>query len=292
MTQAVVIIPHYNDVVRLRRCLEALRPQLEAVNADGARVDVVLVDNCSTDPLEEIHSFWPDLRILREPEKGAAAARNCGVHATHAEALFFLDADCVPRADWLATALEIHTRADVTGGQVTVFDETPAPRRGAQAFETVFAFDNRAYVEEKGFSVTANLLTRRDIFEDVGDFRPGLSEDLDWCHRARAKGYGLVYAASLSVAHPTRSDWAALRKKWRRITQESFGLLDGGVKTRAVWALRGLAMLASVLPHGVRVLRHRDLSGRSERLAGLGTLARLRLTRCIWMLRQALGQEI
>lgn len=292
MTQAVVIIPHYNDVVRLLRCLEALRPQLAAVNANEMRADVVVVDNCSTDPLEDIHTFWPDLRILREPQKGAAAARNCGVHATQAEALFFLDADCVPRADWLATALELHAKADVTGGEVTVFDETSAPRNGAQAFETVFAFDNRAYVEKKSFSVTANLLTQRRIFQDVGDFRPGLSEDLDWCHRACAKGYGLVYAADLSVAHPTRSDWAALRKKWRRITQESFGLLDGRAKTRGVWALRGLAMLVSVAPHGLRVLRHRDLSGPSERLAGLGALARLRLTRCIWMLRQALGQDI
>ncbi|MFW5899467.1 MAG: glycosyltransferase family 2 protein, partial [Jiangellaceae bacterium] len=87
---------------------------------------------------------------------------------------------------------------DAVGGRVEVFHEDEGagpstgprtvPRTGAQAFEAVFAFENRAYVERKGFSVTANLVTRRAVFEDVGPFRPGLSEDLDWCARARARG--------------------------------------------------------------------------------------------------------
>ena len=59
-------------------------------------------------------------------------------------------------------------------------------RRAAQGFEAVFAFDNRGYVQRKGFSVTANLLARREIYRRIGGFRTGLSEDKDWCHRATA----------------------------------------------------------------------------------------------------------
>jgi len=210
--QAAIIIPHYNDLARLQTCLAALVPQL----LDG--VELVVADNASPVDLGPLKAQFPAMRVVTQPIKGAAAARNAGVAATTAPHLIFLDADCVPAPDWLATALALLGTAEVIGGRIDTFDETPPPRSGAQAFETVFAFHQRVYVEEKGFSVTANLITTRAIFEDVGEFIVGVSEDLDWCQRATGKGYGLIYADALRVAHPTRTDWPALAKKWRRLT--------------------------------------------------------------------------
>ena len=285
MADAAVIIPHFNDVTRLMRCLAALLPTVPP------QVEVVVIDNSSTESLDSVRAAWPDLRIVIEARKGASSARNRGVVETTAPHLFFLDCDCVPAPDWLATAQRLSDSADLVGGAISVFDETPGPRTGAQAFEAVFAFDNRAYVERKGFSVTANLLTRRDVFAAVGDFARGVSEDLDWCHRARAKGYKLVYAAELQVAHPSRGDWAALRKKWLRLTEEGFGVNGKSAKARAKWGLKAVLMPFSILAHVPRILRH-DRLARAERLAALGTLARLRLTRAAWMLRQASGLKI
>lgn len=281
--EAAVIIPHYNDVVRLGRCLAALVPQLVAA---GDRVEMIVVDNSSTQSLDPVRAAYPDLRIVTEVKKGAAEARNRGVLETTAARIFFLDCDCVPAPDWLETAFAVMDRADVIGGRIDVFDETPAPRSGAEAFEAVFAFDNRGYVEKKGFSVTANLLTRRDVFEATGPLIHGLSEDLDWCRRATAKGYALAYEDGLRVSHPSRSDWAALVKKWRRVTDESFGVNGKGPKRRLVWAAKALAMPASVLAHAPKVLRHPGLSA-GEKRTGLAMLARLRLSRMGWMLRQA-----
>lgn len=279
--RAAIIIPHFDDAARLQRCLAALVPQLRP------EVEVVVVDNNSpTRP-----DLPAALRLVIEPQKGAANARNRGVAETTAPLLFFLDSDCVPAANWLDTALDAAARADLVGGTVIVFDETPPPRSGAEAFETVFAFDNRGYIEKEGFSVTANLLTRRDIFEAVGGFRDGLSEDLDWCHRARAAGYRIVHAPDLQVSHPSRSDWPALERKWRRITRESFGVNGNGARARLKWALRALAMLPSIAAHAPRILRDARLA-RGEKLAALGTLARQRLTRMAWMLRQAAGGAI
>ena len=286
MPDAAVIIPHYNDTVRLARCLSALMPQI------GPGIEVVVVDNGSTESLDAVRAAYPDLSLVTETRKGAAMARNRGVAETTAPRLFFLDCDCVPDANWLATALRRADAADLVGGDIRVFDETLPPRTGAQAFEAVFAFDNRGYIETKGFSVTANLLTRRDVFADVGPFTPGLSEDLDWCHRARAKGYRLIYAADLAVAHPSRGDWAALSRKWRRLTEEGYGVNGTAAGARVRWALKALAMPASILVHSVRVLRHSALRSGTERRAALATLARLRLTRSVWMLRQAAGMGL
>jgi hypothetical protein len=192
----------------------------------------------------------------------------------------------VPAPDWLATALVAATKADLVGGRIDVFDETPPPRTGAQAFETVFAFDNRGYVERKGFSVTANLVTRREVFAATGPFVHGLSEDLDWCRRATARGFRLAYDDALRVSHPTRSDWAALARKWRRLTEEGFGVNGQGPARRALWAAKALLMPLSVLAHAPRVLGHPALTW-GERGRALATLARLRVVRMGWMLVQA-----
>jgi GT2 family glycosyltransferase len=291
---AAIIIPHYNDVVRLQRCLAALSPQLThaEATAESSVFEVVVVDNGSTVSLEDVKATYPQVRFVNEAEKGAAAARNRGVQDTTTPWIFFLDADCVPSDTWLAQA-EQHARAqrpdvDIIGGRVDVFDETAPPRNGAQAFESVFAFDNRGYVERQGFSVTANLLTRREVFLDVGPLRSGVSEDMDWCHRARAKGYRLVYDDGLRCLHPTRSDWAALQRKWSRLTDEMFALNGQGMSARLRWAARGAAMLPSIILHTPKVLRSKSLNTVPERLRALATLSRLRL----WRARRMLGQAL
>ncbi|OOY11114.1 glycosyltransferase [Thioclava marina] len=282
MVEAAVIIPHYNDVERLIRCLDTLAPQLDA------RCELLVVDNNSTVDLAPIRAAYPDLRIVTEAKKGAAEARNRGVAETKAPRLFFIDSDCVADPDWIATAFAVAERGDLVGGHVFVFDETPPPRSGAEAFETIFAFDFRRYIEEKGFSGTGNLVTRRDVFEATGPFIAGLSEDLDWCRRATAKGYRLVYAEELRVGHPSRQDWAALSRKWRRLTEEGFGVNGSGAMDRLRWAGKALLMPVSILAHIPKVLRHPGLNGVGERMRAMGTLARLRLARMGWMLRQAL----
>ena len=286
--EAAVIIPHHDDHDRLARCLSALAAE------DLSRVEVLVVDNASERSLDAVTGAHPFARVVVEPERGAAAARNRGVAESTAPLLFFLDADCVPAPGWVAAAfaaMRAPGAPDVVGGRVQVFHETPPPRTGPQAFEAVFAFDNARYVAEKGFSVTANLLTRREVFGDVGPFRPGMSEDLDWCARARARGWRLGYDDALRVAHPSRADWPALRRKWRRLTEETYGLSAGGPRARAAWAARALLMPASAVAHLPRVLRHPDLAP-SERARAAGTLARLRLSRAAWMLRQAAGRRI
>jgi|MDTA01.3.fsa_nt_gb glycosyltransferase involved in cell wall biosynthesis len=285
-----VIIPHYDDPERLGTCLAALTG---GGGTEGA--EILVVDNDSPTPLGALQAAYPQIRFVTEPLKGAANARNRGVAESRAPILAFLDSDCVPAPGWIDAARRAAGLADLVGGRVDLFDETPGPRSGAQAFEAVFAFDNRRYIEEKGFSVTANLVTSRRVFADVGPFRDGLSEDADWCFRATAGGYRLAYGPDLRVAHPSRRDWGALCRKWRRLTQEGFMLATTAPARPAArlrWLLRGLAMPFSAALHLPRLIFSLRLGGLSERLRGAGILIRLRFQRMVWMLRQAAGARI
>ena len=280
-----VIIPHYNDVARLARCLTALAPQL------APDVELVVVDNGSTDSLEPARAALPGVQIMTEPAKGAALARNRGVAETTAPVLAFIDSDCLPAADWVEMARKTAARSDgeLFGGRVDVFDETPPPRSGAEAFEAVFAFNFRNYIEKQGFTGAGNMVTHRAVFESVGGFLNGVSEDREWSMRAVSKGYRLLYEDGLVVSHPSRSDWSALNRKWRRLTQETYRL--EGVGARGRWIMKALAMPVSALVHLPKVLTSPRLSG-GERLRGAATLIRMRLLRMIWMLRQAAGGTI
>ena len=284
--EMAVIIPHYNDVARLQRCLT------ELMKNETAGCEILVVDNGSAQSLSAVKETFPRVRFLTEPEKGAAAARNTGVRQTTAPILVFIDADCVPAPDWLSAVRRVSSTADLIGGRVDVFDETPPPRSGAEAFEAVFAFNFRNYIEVQGFTGAGNLVTRRDVFEAVGGFVNGVSEDRDWSMRAVAKGFRLAYDDTMVVSHPSRSDWVALRHKWHRLTRELCASNGFSGRDRLRWGLRGLAMPVSALAHLPRTLFSPKLANPSERLAASVTLVRLRLARMVWMLRQAIGFSI
>lgn len=283
--RAAVIVPHFNDHERLSRCLSALHEN------DLSDVEVVVVDNGSEPHPTEQASSFPGVRILTESEKGAAAARNRGVRETSADILMFLDADCVPSRNWVETGLRLMTGDTIVGGRIDVFDESDPPRTGAQAFEMVLAFNQRQYIEQKGFSATANLLTTRKVFTEVGGFKVGVSEDLEWCQRAERHGFHLAYADDLIVAHPSRGDWAALKKKWKRLTEETWALKREIPYARVRWICLACLMPVSAIAHTPRFLLSPRLSTTGERLRGVFTLFRLRFSRAVWMLQQAFGHS-
>jgi hypothetical protein len=52
----------------------------------------------------------------------------------------------------------------------------------------------------------ACLMTRREVIEQVGGMDEGYfmySEELDWCHRIKQAGWGIVYLPTAQVIHHT-----------------------------------------------------------------------------------------
>lgn len=278
-----IIIPHYNDPERLDKCLSAVFGQISKDRLES--IEVIVVDNASPVDITGVEARFPHARFLVEGERGAAAARNCGVQNTTAETIMFLDSDCIPADNWLEVGMKLFGSTDIVGGRVQTFDETDPPRSGAEAFETVFAFNQRKYIEQQGFSVTANLFTTQTIFSKVGPFRPGVSEDLDWCQRAVGLGYKIAYADDFCVFHPTRRGWPDLRKKWARLTEESYDLFIKNGGKRLIWALRAGLVLASPVPHTAKIVASDSLDGATERLRAITTLFRIRIWRAGYMLR-------
>ncbi|NWG46207.1 MAG: glycosyltransferase [Alphaproteobacteria bacterium] len=275
-----VIVPHYNDTARLGLCLERLIAQ----SVPAPDYEIIVVDNGTPGGLGPLVARFPQVRFLVEPQKGAAHARNAGVAAARAPRLAFIDCDCIPEPDWLAAGLAGLAQADLVGGSVTVTCSDPVRPSPVERFERIFAFDQARYVQEKHFSVTANLLTHRVVFDAVGPFRDGYPEDVDWCHRARAKGYRLAYVEAARVSHPARRSWAELESKWRRTSREAFRAARDQPGWRWRWPARALLVLVSPFAHAGRVLGSSEAGGPLARIATLLVLFRLRLFRVRFML--------
>jgi glycosyltransferase involved in cell wall biosynthesis len=269
-----VIVPHFDDLANLEQCLTALGRQ----TFPPSDFEIIVADNGSPagrSAVERVIAGRAKLVVVTE--RGAGPARNGGVAHAAGAILAFTDSDCRPEPHWLAEGVEALADHDFVGGRMEVLIDDPARVSASEAFEKVFAFHNERYVRRKGFTVTANLFCPRALFERVGGFvASGISEDLDWCLRARNVGYRIGYAAKAGVGHPARRTWPELLKKWSRINNETFGLLMSRRGGSLKWALRMMGSPILAVAHTPRVLFTPKLVGPGQRLGALTTLYRLR----------------
>jgi GT2 family glycosyltransferase len=283
-----VIIPHYRDFRALDLCLQALERQTYPRD----RFEIVVADNNSPEGEAAVaEAIAGRARLVVVTEKGAGPARNGGAAIARGALFAFTDSDCVPEPEWLAEGLAGLANYDFVGGHVRVLLENPPQMSAVEAFERVFAFDFKTYIEKKGFTGAGNMFCSREVFESVGGFRTGVSEDLEWSRRAVSLGNRLGFAPKAVVGHPARRTWTDLVTKWRRVNLETYGLSQGAAGRKTRWLLRSLALPASAVVHTPKVLASRELYTPGQRLAALAVLYRLRFWRLLDSFRIAFSRE-
>ena len=99
-----VIIPVYNKANTIKRALDSVLVQ------SFRNFEVIVVDDGSTDRLDEILAAYRAPRVIRQENAGVSAARNAGIAAARGEYICFLDADDLYMRDHLATLNELILR--------------------------------------------------------------------------------------------------------------------------------------------------------------------------------------
>lgn len=251
-----VIVPVYDDLEGLERCLEALAAQ--SYPAD--QFEVLVVDNGGSQDPAPVVSRYQFARLLREPKIGSYAARNRGLAAARGARVGFTDADCLPTPHWIARAvawLPSPEARRVIGGRVDLFARDPDMPTLAEAYDMALGFRQPTNVEQRHFSVTANLFTTRATLDAVGPFDAELLSggDKEWGLRAHARGIEIVYADDVVVRHPARHDLAELRAKRRRMVG---GQLDAARQKYPPLVASSLVLGKACLPPLARFFRARS----------------------------------
>lgn len=218
MIEVTVVIPAYNDVVRLEKCLFALSQQTLA----SEKFKVKVVDNNSSQNIKEIVERFDFAEYLFESRAGSYAARNKALENIDTPFIAFTDSDCLPQKTWLEQALAALRASDdkvgAIGGKVALFAEHSPPNL-CEYYDMVTGFDQQSYIEKDGFSVTANLIVKQQAMLKTGMFNAQLmsSGDKDWCLRMKQQGLELLYCHNVAVEHPARHSSRQIKTKLRRL---------------------------------------------------------------------------
>jgi dolichyl-phosphate beta-glucosyltransferase len=233
-----IIIPAYNEGRRLPTTLPQV---LDFVEAQDYAVEVLVVDNASTDRtsdiVREIAAEHPIVTLLYQPIQGKGAAVRKGMLEGHGEYLFICDADL---------AMPIEEVSKFLPPTLSNYDVAIASREAPGAVR----YNEPRYRHLMGrvFNLLVRLLAvpgiqdtqcgfkclRREVARDLFSIQTidGWAFDVEILHAALRRGYGLVevpihwYYGEGSRVSPLRDSWNMLREVFRIRRNGSAGLYD------------------------------------------------------------------
>jgi mycofactocin glycosyltransferase len=206
-----VVIPVRNRPDAIVACLRSLA----AMDFPAERLDVIVVDDASTDGTREAVQAGPASRVrllARETHSGQSACRNAGAAEAGGDVLAFIDSDCIASPEWLKSLVGDFDDPSVVavGGGVHAKDPVSWIERYEAVASPLYKGSSDAEVVP-GSSVDAlascNLLVRRASFLESGGFDAALrfGEDVDLVWRLRGNGGRILYRHAGAVDHDYRS---------------------------------------------------------------------------------------
>jgi GT2 family glycosyltransferase len=210
-----IIVPTYNGAGRIAACLEALCQQ-----AAGRPVEVLVVDDGSTDSTAQVVGRFPGVRLIRQANSGPAAARNRGALEARGSLLLFTDDDCVPTAGWLDAMLVPFSDTEVVGvkGIYRTRQKSIVARFVQVEYEDRYRIMSAVRDIDFVDTYSAGFVRARFLEIDGFDtsFRVACAEDAELSYRMAARGWKLRFHPAAVVYHSHPSTLSSyLKKKYK-----------------------------------------------------------------------------
>jgi mycofactocin system glycosyltransferase len=211
-----IVIPVYNRVKELERCLRSLL----VLDYPAECLEIIVVDDASIDDtqtmlrimLQEAGACGVVLRTLRHDNQlGPGKSRNTGTEAAHYDLIAYIDSDCVASPEWLKELVPAFQESNIgaVGGILRAYDMQALFGRYEDVRSSLYMGAYSQQVSLKGpltYLPTANLLVRRTIWQELSGFIPmTFGEDVDFCQRLLLSGSSILYIAKGVVYHDYRT---------------------------------------------------------------------------------------
>lgn len=280
-----VVIPTYNG----RHLLEVCLASIERCRPGGRAIEVIVVDDASTDDtVAWITTGFPTVRLVRlEENRGFVAAANAGIAAARGEFVQLLNNDTEVTYGWIEAALEPF-RDQTVGSVAPLVLVRSDPERVDSAGDT---YSPLGWPCKRGHGRLASAWTgrrpgkvfgasgssafyRASALARVGLYDPSFGsyyEDVDLSFRLRWAGYSCIFAPGSRVLHEVSASYDHGRPALQRRMARNAEILYW-TNLPAIW------IVASIIPHMGFVLAQgiwRSARGRGRPFLG-GKLDALR----------------
>lgn len=181
--RVTIVIPTRNSEETLAACLESVRIQ------DHADIEVIVVDNHSSDRTQEIARDLADTVVVAGPER--SAQRNAGARVATGQFLLFIDSDMVLEPSVVSQG--VHAAQEGAASVVI-----PEQSFGEGYWTRCKALERACYIGDD--TIEAARFFTREAFDQAGGFDetiPAGPEDWDLHERVRAAGGRIGRTTSL-----------------------------------------------------------------------------------------------
>ncbi len=211
MPKVSIIIPACGQSHLTRRCLETLYQ-----HTSKELFEVIVINNNSPDDTLEILKAFPEVKVItNDINKSFASSINQGADASSGEYILSLNNDTYFFQSWLESMLRpLEDKKVAVVGAKCLFPDGKIQHAGIACYRNRQPFhafwgempSEKTNLKAEYPAVTfACALVRRPVFEELSglslDFPDGNYEDVDFCLRAREKGYKIIYNPEAVLYH-------------------------------------------------------------------------------------------
>ena len=255
-----IIICTCNRAASLKRTLEALD---ETRIPEAWKVEVIVVDNCSTDGTKQVvgkaRLSRMELRYVYEPKKGKGNAYNAGLSSALGEIIIFTDDDALPCEEWvekLGNAL-LGGKYDAVTGRIVLAGCLMRPWLTAEHRWWLGSSDDAKVWNGTRELIGCNMGFRREVLETLPAFDPelgpgglGFGDDGLFGFQLCEAGFRIGYVPEACVVHDfdvsrlTREHWLdAAAKRGRTEAYLSYHWVHSDIRfARLKWLLSAIKL--------------------------------------------------
>lgn len=212
MRKVSLYIPCYNAKKYIEKCLEAVFRQIYPID------EILVIDDGPGDEVASIVSDYPVKFIRRKERLGLSSARNMAFQLAKNEFVASIDADSIPKPEWLERLMDNFTEEDIAGigGRVIEKYNYTLPDKW-RAVHMKQHWGDRRLVNPHCL-VGNNSLFRKSAVLDIGLFDERYKigyEDVDISKRLKQAGYKIIYEPEAIVYHMRQDTLSSLlRTHW------------------------------------------------------------------------------
>lgn len=202
-----IVIPAHNEEGNIGACLESIAKH---VGDAPELLEIVVVNNASTDRTKEVALRFPRVRVVDEPRKGLTRARQRGLVEARGELLSYLDADTRIHPQWLPLIREEFSKDPhlvSLSGPCHYYDLPPVRKFFGELGWKVAPL---AYIFTRHMVYGANFTAKRDALIAMGGFDTsiefyGEDTNISWrlhkLGKVRFRMAFFVYNSGRRIAH-------------------------------------------------------------------------------------------